>query len=367
VLALLAGCGPDAGPTPSATPTGAAAEVGEVGRDTGSLILVLPPADGLAEAERARIRLLTDRAIETVFTSGERPVVLEPATADALIATIEAAVRRVGPTATVCFIGADATAVLGPVLDLYPATRGCALVVPSDVDGNGDGATALMDVASMASAPAAVRSLQLTEDVDLEQLGRELGAAARAAAGDATVLVLDGGDVMLDPRWRRGVVLGANGAVHVVTRAADALALLDAQEALLADGVVPGRGRAGPGGRLLVEDEFLRIDEAPAALELPPVGVVVLDASREAALLVDAVLDRGLRVVAPRSLTAGRTDPNGDAAGVVLRWRVRWDAPLATLLRRAVDGGGSAPVSRGPAAPDAATIVLEPGPAHVRP
>jgi hypothetical protein len=113
------------------------------------------------------------------------------------------------------------------------------------------------------------------------------------------------------------------------------------------------------------DEEFLGRDDLPAAWLFPPVGVVVLDASRESALLVDAVLDRGIRVVAPRSLLAGRTEVAGDAAGVVIRWRVRWDVPLAALLRRAVDGEGS--TVPGPLAADGATIVLEPGPAFVRP
>jgi hypothetical protein len=338
-----------------------------VERVAGTVILVLPPADGLADAERARIRLLTDRAIEAVFTSAERPVVLEPATMDAVIATVETAVRRSGPLATVCVVGADATTVLAPVLDLYPATRGCALLAPSDTQAGVASAPSSMGPAGFGSIPSAVPALQLTEDVDLEHLGRELGASARAAAGDATVLVLDGGDVMLDQRWRRGVVLGAPGAVHVVTSAAAALALLDDQEALLADGVIPGSRRSAPVSPFPVDEEILRSEPAPLALALPPVGVVVLDASREAALLVDAVLDRGLRVVAPRSLVAARTDANGDAAGVVVRWRVRWDAPLATLLRRAVDGAGSSGVSRGEGGPETAMIVLEPGPAFVAP
>jgi hypothetical protein len=361
MLVLLAGCGPDAGPAPSATSQGVP---GEATRDIGSLIVVLPPADGLAEAERARIRLLADRAIEAVFTSGERPVVLEPTTSDALVAAVEAAVRRVGASATVCFIGAGAPDVLGPVLDLYPATRGCALLVPSEPAGSAAGPPS--ELAALVSVPPARRPLHLTEDVDLERLGRDLGAAARAAAGDTTVLVLDGGDVMLDPRWRRGVVLGAPGALHVFTRATDVLALLDDQEALLAAGVTPGgRSRDGRGGPLLADDDLLAPEEPSLARALPPVGVVVLDASREAAVLVDAILDRGLLVVAPRSLVSGRTDTAGDAAGVVVRWRVRWDAPLATLLRRAVDGGGAGPVSRGSGAPDVTTIVLEPGPAFV--
>jgi hypothetical protein len=67
--------------------------------------------------------------------------------------------------------------------------------------------------------------------------------------------------------------------------------------------------------------------------------------------------ERGVRVVAPRSLLLDAGEPE-DA--VVLRWRVRWDIPLALLLRR-LGGSGGATI----AGED--VIVLEPGPAHVAP
>jgi hypothetical protein len=133
-------------------------------------VIVLPPADGQAEAERARVRMLVERAATEALPSGPAPVLLEPASSDALDATVEAAVRRVGAAGTVCLIGADGAAVVAPVLALYPAARVCLL-------------PASQDIATTGLVPP------LTADVDLERLGRELGAAARAAAGSGDVRI----------------------------------------------------------------------------------------------------------------------------------------------------------------------------------
>ena len=289
------------------------------------IVIVLPPADGHAEEERARVRMLVDRAAAEALPSGPAPVLLEPVSSDALDATVEAAVRRVGASGTVCLIGADGANVVAPVLGLYPAARVCLL-------------PAGRDVVTIGSVPP------LSADVDLDRLGRELGAAARAAAGQGTVMVLTGRDGMLDRRWLVGVVAGALGPLHRVTSADAALAFLDAQAADPLGGVVP-------------DDDGL-----PFAPALPPVIVVVLDASSASAELVGPLIDRGLLVVGPRSLLVGVPDE-----AVVLRWRVRWDVPFTALLRRVEVGPGA---SQDPADAEslwADTVVLEPGRASVEP
>jgi hypothetical protein len=304
--------------------------------EAGDVTLVLPPMDRSAAAERARLRLLVDRVLDEAVTSGPRPVLLEPASADALDDVMEMVVRRSG---TVCVLGRDGQDALAAALALYPSRTGCALpLAGTGGDGRPFGA-----------------------DVDLEEIGRALGTSARAVAGDGTVVILDAGDGMLDRRWTRGVGAGASDdatstAQHVVTSAAELIALLDAQAASLAGGVTPG-GRealAGPGRVPVAAADDP--DDLPIALVLPPVRVVVLDASIDSAALVGTVLDRGLLVLAPRSLLSDRSDP----PGVVMRWRIRWDVPLALLVDR-VSGGER------PAADDGVTaldlLVMEPGPA----
>ena len=289
------------------------------------IVIVLPPADGHAEEERARVRMLVDRAAAEALPSGPAPVLLEPVSSDALDATVEAAVRRVGASGTVCLIGADGANVVAPLLGLYPAARVCLL-------------PAGRDVVTIGTVPP------LSADVDLDRLGRELGAAARAAAGQGTVMVLTGRDGMLDRRWLVGVVAGALGPLHRVTSADAALAFLDAQAADPLGGVVP-------------DDDGL-----PFAPALPPVIVVVLDASSASAELVGPLIDRGLLVVGPRSLLVGVPDE-----AVVLRWRVRWDVPFTALLRRVEVGPGASqdPADAEPLWED--MVVLEPGRAFVAP
>ena len=294
------------------------------------IVIVLPPADGHAEAERARVRMLVDRAAAEALPSGPAPVLLEPVSSDALDATVEAAVRRVGASGTVCLIGADGANVVAPLLGLYPAARVCLL-------------PAGRDVVTIGTVPP------LSADVDLDRLGRELGAAARAAAGQGTVMVLTGRDGMLDRRWLVGVVAGAPGPLHRLTSADAALAFLDAQAADPLGGVVP-------------DDDGL-----PFAPALPPVIVVVLDASSASAELVGPLIDRGLLVVGPRSLLVGVPDE-----AVVLRWRVRWDVPFTALLRRVGAGAGSSedPAGTGPLGTEPTwedMVVLEPGRAFVAP
>jgi hypothetical protein len=300
----------------------------------GSLVIVLPPADRLAPAERVRVRMLVDRALDEVIVAGPRPTVLEPMTSDVLASAVESAARR---AATVCVLGREGRAALDAVLALYRSRVGCLLpVLGEDAEG------------------------RLWADVDLDEIGRELGAAARGVAQEGTVLVLDGRDGMLDRRWAAGVLVGAPGAQHVVVTAAELLQLLDDQAAAIAAGVIPGspEALAGAGGTA----DFPDREDVPIALVLPPVEVVVLDASVEAAAVVDALLDRGLRIIAPRSLLVDRPDH----AGVVLRWRVRWDVPLAALVRRVLDGEAPSDDQDGRTSALADVLALEPGPAAAR-
>jgi len=303
------------------------------------LVIVLPSADRLAPAERDRIRMLVGRALDEVVVLGPRPELLEPSSADAMLDVVEIAVRR---AETVCVLGRDADAAVSAALTLYPSRTRCLL----------------------------------GGDVDLEAVGRALGSAARAVARDGTVVVLDGGDGMLDRRWTAGVLAGAaaggvseiaSEAQHVVSTGPELLQLLDDQQAAVAAGLAPGRTGPGPGagpgsgtgtgpGDTASIDEFLLEEDVPVALALPPVQVVVLDASVEAAVVLVELLERGLRVIAPRSLLLDLTDH----PGVVLRWRVRWDVAFEALLRQVLSGD---PPAGGVPLPPADVLVLEPGPA----
>lgn len=297
------------------------------------------------------MRLLVERSLDTVLDSVlgapfGRATVLEPASTSALHDTVELAVRRAGPGGTVCVLGSAGERALAAALALYPATRGCLL--PSAPGGSG------------VTGPDT-----LAGDVDLEAIGRELGVAARAAAGTGTVLVVSAADAMLDRRWRAGVNAGAVDleraptALFTVATAERALALIDEQAELIAEGIVPGTSAP-----LLDPDVELPGDpfidgEQVSARTLPPITVVVLDASVEAELLLGALAERGVLVIAPRSLllAAGEADDT-----VVLRWRVRWDVALVRLLRPTLAGADGRPA-------DGALdlLAVEPGPAHVTP
>jgi hypothetical protein len=314
------------------------------------LLIVLPPGDGLSGSERARVRMLVERAFETALPAGAAGApslqILEPADRDSLVDTVERAVRRAGAGGTVCVLGGGSWSSVAPVFALYPATRACLLPSGgSDPDGGQAG--------------------MLLADVDLERLGRELGSAARAAAGARAVIVLDGGDAMLDRRWRAAVESGAvaaggttgpSGIVYAVRSAAELLTLLDEQTALLAEGIVPGSVDALAGDDGQRSADLLFRDDSRTGRTLPPVGVVVLDGSVEAALLVAPLAEQGVLVIGPRSLLIGE-DVNERT--VVLRWRIRWDLPLVALIRHLATGD---PLP----ANGEELLVLEPGAAHAR-
>lgn len=344
-LVVLSGCTDDAGDAGTAAP-GAPVDATATDASSGEVVLVLPPADALAPPAREDLRALVERAVVERGGDAAGWALLEPATGASLADTIEIAVRRTGGDGTVCMVGTRGRVGLGPALARYPAARGCVVPGPAPT-GVPDGRVAV-------------------GDADLTLLGRELGLAARAAAGEGAVLLLDGGDALLDVRWRRGVeegVLGAAGAtgptLGIVATAAQALALLDEQAALLAEGVVPGGPAAsvpGEDGAGLPEarDGLPLGDVLPSARSLLPVTVVVLDAGVESPALATALAERGVRVVAPTVLLDAGLVARED---VVLHWSVRWDA----VLLAALDGGGTVtPSSDDP-------FVLVAGPAATRP
>lgn len=340
LVLLASGCAveePPAAPKPP-RPDAAAPD------GTGGLAVVLPPVDGIAPEERDRLREAVDRALQEALPPGADPagvVLLEPADTDVVVDVVERAVRRVGPGGTVCVLGAGMRDQVASILTLYPATRACMIpAAPIDDDG------------------------MMAADVDLERLGRALGVAAAGAAGDGTVLLLDAGDGMLDRRWRVGVTSGVrdpdagSSSVRLLTvrSAEEALRLLDDQAALLADGIVPGSPGALEGPLADDDADPLDPDVLPPARALPPVAVVVLDASSEAALLVEVVSDRALLVIGPHSLL---TEDESDDSSILLRWRIRWHIPLAALFRAALSGDGMAPIVD-------ELLVLDPGPAAFR-
>jgi len=329
---IVSACASDVGPAPAISGGDPPDSRGTSGNESdelssvGDLTLVLPSTDRLAPAERDRVRRLVSRVLDEVTATGLRPTLLEPASSDVLHEVVELAVRR---SDMVCVLGRDGAAALAAALVLYPSRHGCLL----PLGGGGEGR-------------------QFGTDIDLNEIGRALGAAARVAAGDGTVVVLDGGDGMLDGRWARGVRTAAEddttvSAEHIVRSASELIGLLDMQADSLEAGVVPGSPAV-----------LADLGERPVALTLPPVQLVVLDASTDAAALIEMVLERGLLVIAPRSLLEGRADH----PGVVMHWRIRWDVPLAMLLSRAIGGerpigfeSGSAldllVMERGPVAP----------------
>ena len=75
------------------------------------------------------------------------------------------------------------------------------------------------------------------------------------------------------------------------------------------------------------------------ARTLPPVAVVVLDGSADAAALVATLADRDIAVVAPDALLA----EVAQGPDVVLAYAVRWELPLTVLVDRAAGCDAPAP------------------------
>jgi hypothetical protein len=360
--------------------------------ERGGLVVVLPAVDQLDAEERARVRLLVERAVSSALPSSVRPELIEPATAATVGAVVEAAARRVD---AVCVLGASGVAALVAVRELYPALHGCVLPMlqePLDAAATEAGSTA----AFSAAVPGIPTSSVVPVDggaaldgiaLDLRAVGATLGRSAREVAGPGIVVVLDGGDPLLDRRWALGVTEGAeestDGApapVRVVRSVDEVLALVastsngspsdepsggDAGSGRPGLPATPGTARA-PGIRRDVGDGASERDRDgdPSGPALLPVGAVVLDASPGTDALASLLLDAGVPVVVPRSLVGERQD---DAA-IILRWRIRWDVALVPLLRRAAAAvGAEATTTNGSALPDAPQelLALDEGPALV--
>jgi hypothetical protein len=283
----------------------------------GELVLVLPALDRLDPLEHARVRAGVTRALDEVL-GGARPyrVVAAPTSAS-LADVVEQAARGAD---IVCVLGPDARPALEATLLLYPQTVGCGLPAPAD------GPT------------------YSGVDLDLEDLGRMLGRAARAAAGRREVLVLSGGDALHGVSWLAGVSEGAAGGPLRIVGSVDAL-----REELERAGTA-----SGPRDELDIGATAVRSD----------VGVVVLDASPGAAELALELLERGVLLITPRPFVADAPD----LSALVLRWRVRWDVPLVGLLRRAVAiADGTVTTVPPPPPTTEGAFALEEGPAHVQP
>lgn len=321
VALVASACGTGSDDRPDEASVGASESPGASGVPGDGLVVVLPPADGLADAERTRIRRRVEDVVARATGDGAGSV-LEPATAASLADALDIAARRAGGDGTVCLLGARGRAALTAVLVRYPGVRAC--VVPGPLPSG------------VATERVAV------EDVDLGALGRSLGLAAREAAGPGAVLLLDGGDALLDVRLRRGVeegVLGVAGAsgptFGVVGTAAAVVALLDEQAAIREEGGVPGGSGGGPDDGIVGMPEGgdgpPGIGSAPTARSLRSVAVVILDAGPEAASLAPSLAERGVRVVLPTALLDAGLVP---LEQVVLHWSVRWDVSLASALAR---------------------------------
>ncbi len=281
----------------------------------GELVVVLPPIDRLDPLEHARVRAGTARAVDEVLGSSRPYRIVSAPTLSSIGDVVEQAARSAD---IVCVLGHEARPSLEAALQLYPRTVGCGL--PAAADGG----------------------VVIGAELDLQELGLQLGRAARAAAGAKDVLVLSGGNALHGVAWLAGVTAGADGgSVRVATSPADLRAELE---------------RAGGGEGVADEPD---LGARPVRGE---VGVVVLDASPGAAELAVELLERGVLLVAPRAFVADAPD----IASLVLRWRVRWDLPLTGLLRRAVASaeGTAPPTIAAPGASDT-VFALEEGPAHV--
>jgi len=342
VLAVLsvAACAEDAAtlPTSSAPVTGPV-NGSDALRSVG-VSIVLPPAELLEPAELARVRMLVERALDEAGPLSVTVDVLQPATVLARSDLLEVAARR---STALCVLGGRDMTALAEVRLLYPALRTCVLPSPSGMLGG-------------TAAPAMDGPIGL--DVDLAALGADLGRAARAVAGDDLVIVLDGGDPMLDPAWaatvRAGALPGPVGVLLDPDHVIDLLALLDARALGAATADARDRAVDGPslgrsGGLSGAEDEEW-LDQRDLQL-----GAVVLDASPGSARLAELLLERGVAVLGPRSILVDRAEH----PSLAVRWRVRWDVPLAQLLRAMVDGTVAVelPVNGDP------VLVLESGPA----
>lgn len=351
---------------PAGSPAGmSVATVTSVASFPVALSIVLPPADAIEPSELARVRLLVERALGEVGPLVGNVEILEPRDGTAQLGIIEVAARR---SSNVCVLGGAALPVVEDVRQVYPAMRGCLLTAVWTDAGIATvlpGGAATSDPVSppISTSTTIVRADErlLRAEVDLWTLGVELGRSARAAAGEDLVVVLAGDDPMLDRSWVTSVATGArSGPVTTVRDARAVVDLIELLGSLPASPMTTGAPSAPP----TRFDDFERVGltgELRELLELRElrIGAVVLDASAGAAELAARLLEQGVPVIGPRSILAD----SGDHPALIARWRVRWDVPLATLLRAVANGG---PASVGPSGPAVSTdpvAIVERGPA----
>jgi hypothetical protein len=341
------------------------ASVASVTTSPVALSIVLPPADAIEPSELARVRLLVERALGEVGPLGGDVEILSPRDGTAQLGIIEVAARR---SSNVCVLGGAALPVVEGVRQVYPAMRGCLLTAVWTDAGIATalgGGVATSDPANPAiSTSTTIERADerlLRAEVDLWTLGAELGRNARAVAGDDLVVVLAGNDPMLARSWVMSVASGARSGP--VTTVHDARAVPDLIELLgpRPTSPVPAGAPSARPTRFGDLDRVGLTDELIELLEVRDlrVGAVVLDASAGAAELAARLLEQGVPVIGPRSILAD----DGDHPALIARWRVRWDVPLATLLRALANGGPVPSVPSGPAASTDPIAIIEPGPA----
>lgn len=326
VLALL-GCSAPVEDAPTLGPGTEEAEAAPLGP---SLALVVP--DGLlgpAVLDEAR-------AVTAAPVAGARVVVAR----DAGELADQLAVLAGSGTDVVCVLGSGGSVPLAATARLFPGTTGCQLlpgVDPASPDG-------------------------LTVVLPIEALGAELGRFARTAAteraGDGVpgaVALATGPDPVLGAPLRRGLTSALTaGGSEGAAGDGSAGGAID-----VPDVGASGRGRGGPGPRVLT----LAADAAPGAavadLLEAGVSVLVVDGAPGAVELASAAVEAGLVVLAPAAIAAAL--PEAGAERVVVTWAVAWDVVAGAVVAH-VEAGA-------PARPDvlelalADVIRLAPGPA----
>lgn len=285
---------------PSDASPGAGDGTGAGSGTDGPLALILPAASTLHPAVHAELVVAADVALAAAAVDGPTRRSVLPRD-DALPDVLAALAPGSG---ALCAVGVGALPALGAVRLRWAEVPVCATPGAQDAGG-------------VAVAP-----------VDVAALGARLGRLARAAAGSRTVVVLATGDPLLGADWAAAVAAGAGaGPVRVLGDVAG----LDVT------------GPAAPAG-----------PTATAGPTAGEVGVVVLDGGPGAAAALAALDGTPVLLVVPAALTSAADAP--DPARVLARYRVRWDAVLAPLLRRVRGADGTAPS-------DASVLEVATGPA----
>jgi hypothetical protein len=295
---LLASCTEPA-PEPSPAPPEPDEAVDEVQPPSSlrvEMVVVLPGADELAEEHAGRLGASIDE-LGAELGEARAPRAVLP-DAEVFVGDLARTFADRG-TPLVCVLGADAEAVVAPLLLRYPSTRFCVL-------------PAVQDEPEEDATPDPV----LRADVRAEELGHLAGLAARQHAGGGAVGLSLVGDELPSDRFRRGAFAGLDGIEVVELRGT-------------------GEERAA-----MVADLGL--------------GTVLVDGGAANAELV-AQLPSAVALVGPVGVTRQLSPPRR-----VLSWDVRWQLPLEWALARSARDGGATAASFG-VSEDA--FVLELGPA----